>query len=225
MTEPLVQVQGLHKHFLSGNQPVPVLTDLSLQLNRHESLALTGRSGSGKSTLLNILCGLEQPDAGSLQVLDNHFASHMTNNQVERRWADLRRQKIGVVFQEANLMPALSLLDNVRLRARLAGQDEKEGRDWLKRLSIAQLADHYPDQVSGGQRQRAALAMTFVMKPALILADEPTGSLDRHTAEDVIHQLFDLQARYGCGLILATHDSELAARCHQHLDLGHLPQT
>lgn len=119
-------------------------------------------------------------------------------------------------------MPALSLLDNVRLRAQLAGRDPSRSEDWLTRLSIADLAQRYPDQVSGGQRQRAALAMVFAMEPALILADEPTGSLDRHTADEVTQVLFELQARYGCGLILATHDAELAASCQQHLDLGHL---
>jgi len=154
-------------------------------------------------------------------VLGQQFEGTASNARTESRWATLRRQQIGVVFQEANLMPALSLLDNVRLRARLAGQDQENSQDWLARLDIGELAHRYPDQVSGGQRQRAALAMAFAMKPALILADEPTGSLDRHTAEAVIEQLFALQARHGCGLILATHDTELAARCDQHLDLGH----
>ena len=227
MVDSLLSARGLNKQFRSGNEPVPVLTDLSLHLERGESLALTGRSGSGKSTLLNILCGLEHPDSGRLQVLGETFDSRdpQTGNKVEARWGNLRRQQIGVVFQEANLMPALSLLDNVRLRARLAGHDDDDCQDWLERLSIGELADRFPDQVSGGQRQRAALAMVFAMKPALILADEPTGSLDRHTAEAVIGQLFELQARHGCGLILATHDPELATRCSQHLDLGHLPES
>lgn len=223
MVASLLTARGLNKQFRSGSQPVSVFRNLSLQLDRGESLALIGRSGSGKSTLLNILCGLETPDTGSVQVLDEVFEGD-TDRQTEARWANLRRQQIGVVFQEANLMPALSLLDNVRLRARLAGQDEDGCRDWLERLGIGELAARYPDQVSGGQRQRAALAMVFAMKPALILADEPTGSLDRHTAEDVTGQLFDLQARYGCGLILATHDIELATRCNHHLDLGHQPE-
>lgn len=226
MVEPLLAARGLNKQFRSGTQSVPVLSDLSLRLGRGESLALTGRSGSGKSTLLNILCGLAKPDAGRIQVLEEVFDSRKpdASRQAEARWATLRRQQIGVVFQEANLMPALSLLDNVRLRARLAGQDEDKCKDWLERLGIGELADRYPDQVSGGQRQRAALAMVFAMKPALILADEPTGSLDRHTAEAVTGQLFDLQTRHGCALILATHDAELATRCSHHLDLGHQPE-
>ena len=227
MVDSLLSARGLNKQFRSGDEPVPVLTDFSLQLGAGESLALTGRSGSGKSTLLNILCGLEKPDSGTVQVLGETFDARSTEaaSKADERWGGLRRQQIGVVFQEANLMPALSLLDNVRFRARLAGQPEDDCRDWLERLGIGELADRFPDQVSGGQRQRASLAMVFAMKPALILADEPTGSLDRHTAEAVIGQLFELQARHGCGLILATHDPELATRCSQHLDLAHLPQT
>jgi len=226
MADSLLLARGLNKQFRSGDEPVPVLVDLSLGLEAGESLALTGRSGSGKSTLLNILCGLEQPDAGVVQVLGETFDTRSTesDSKTEARWGDLRRQRIGVVFQEANLMPALSLLDNVHFRARLAGQSEDDCQDWLERLGIGELADRFPDQVSGGQRQRAALAMVFAMKPSLILADEPTGSLDRHTAEAVIGQLFELQVRHGCGLILATHDPELATRCSQHLDLGHQPE-
>ena len=223
MKAPLLETHGLNKAFHSGDQPVAVLRDFALRLAPGESLALTGRSGSGKSTLLNILCGLEPPDAGNIQILDERFDNLQSrpDGNTETRWARLRRQKIGVVFQEANLMPALSLLDNVRLRARLAEQNPANCQDWLERLGIGELADRYPDQVSGGQRQRAALAMVFAMQPALILADEPTGSLDRQTAEAVTQQLFDLQARHGCALILATHDTELASRCNQHLDLGH----
>src|SRR6056297_1811266 len=118
MVDSLLSARGLNKQFSSGNEPVPVLTDLSLHLERGESLALTGRSGSGKSTLLNILCGLESPDAGRIRILDNVFDRHQgkPDGKTETRWAGLRRQSIGVVFQEANLMPALSLLDNVRLR-------------------------------------------------------------------------------------------------------------
>lgn len=221
--EGLLTVRGLAKCFHSGTEPVPVLSDLDLVLGKGEALALMGRSGSGKSTLLNLLCGLEQPDAGVISMGGQTFdCRQWSDGQADaRRWADLRRQRIGVVFQDANLMPAMSLLDNVRLRAGLAGQDSEGCSAWLDRLGIGTLADRYPDQVSGGQRQRAALAMVFAMKPALILADEPTGSLDRHTANDVANELFQLQSDSGCALILATHDADLAARCGQRLDLAH----
>ena len=220
MTEPLLTVRGLGKHFASAGQTVSVLSGLELTLAAGESLALMGRSGSGKSTLLNILCGLEQPDAGFVSIAGEHFSADSNTNQ--QRWARLRRQRIGVVFQEANLMPALSLLDNVRLRARLAGQSDQQCGEWLKRLGIGELAQRYPDQVSGGQRQRAALAMVFAMRPSLILADEPTGSLDARTALEVTDELFHQQAASGCALVLATHDSTLAARCGQRLDLAQM---
>ncbi len=222
MTGELLRVQGLSKSFPSGDNRIPVLADISLALLAGESLALMGRSGSGKSTLLNLLCGLEAPDAGQIRVAGQLIDSGDSagRSRVERLWADLRRQTIGVVFQDANLMPALSLLDNVRLRARLAGQDDRHCENWLERLGIGHLARRYPDQVSGGQRQRAALAMVFAMAPALILADEPTGSLDRRTADEVSSELFRLQAETGCGLILATHDPELAKRCDLCLDLA-----
>ncbi|WP_144821137.1 ABC transporter ATP-binding protein [Marinobacter piscensis] len=223
MTDSLLAVRGLSKHFISGNETVPVIEKLSFTLGQGQSLALTGRSGSGKSTLLNLLCGLEWPDTGTIVMQEQVFdAGRARGRGTTEAWSALRRQHIGVVFQEANLMPALSLLDNVRFRARLAGRDPKNSEDWLTRLDISELAGRYPDQVSGGQRQRAALAMVFAMEPALILADEPTGSLDRHTSDEVIRELFSLQVRYGCSLVLATHDAELADSCQHHLDLGHL---
>lgn len=223
MSDNLISAAGLSKQFESGDQHVTVLRELSVHMGRGESLALTGPSGSGKSTLLNILCGLEYPGSGRLSVLGQPLAGvgAPTGKALERAWCALRQCQLGVVFQDANLMPALSLLDNIRLRARLAGRDDANAGDWLQRLGIGELSQRYPDQVSGGQRQRAALAMVFATRPALILADEATGSLDRRTAETVANELFKLQARHGCGLVLATHDPELAARCQHQLDLGH----
>lgn len=213
MTEMLLTVRGLRKSFGSDESAVPVLAELAFELPAGGSLALMGRSGSGKSTLLNILCGLERPEAGELTLFGQDYR--------QADWQQLRRERIGVVFQEANLMPTLSLLDNVRLRASLAGRAEDSCQHWLDTLGIGELAQRFPDQVSGGQRQRAALAMVFAMAPGLILADEPTGSLDRVTADDVADSLFRLQAETGCGLILATHDPELASRCQHTLDLAH----
>lgn len=208
-----VNVSGLRKTFGQGDSAVAVLSGLGFDLPAGSSLALMGRSGSGKSTLLNILCGLEQVDAGTVTLFGECGRT--------ADWPRLRRERIGVVFQEANLMPTLSLLDNVRFRASLAGQPETRCQHWLEVLDIGELGHRFPDQVSGGQRQRAALAMVFAMAPDLILADEPTGSLDRNTANEVADELFRLQGDTGCSLILATHDPELAARCQQTLDLGH----
>ncbi len=221
MSNPVLAVEGLSKGFTSGEQRVAVLSDLSLSVGPGESLAVIGRSGSGKSTLLNLLCGLGIPDEGTITVAGESFEGG-GNSDFDTRWAELRRRSVGVVFQDANLMPALSLVENVRLRAYLAGHAAGGERGWLERLGVGAEADRYPDQVSGGQAQRAALAMVFAMSPALILADEPTGSLDRHTADAVADCLFAMQRDTGCALVLATHDSELAARCDHLLDLSAL---
>lgn len=217
MASPVLAVEGLSKGYISGHQRVPVLTDLSLSVCSGKSLAVVGRSGSGKSTLLNLLCGLNGLDDGRITVAGESFVA---GAGTEMRWAELRRRTIGVVFQDVNLMPALSLLDNVRLRTHLAGRAAGGERGWLERLGMGAEADRYPDQVSGGQAQRAALAMVFAMAPALILADEPTGSLDRHTADEVADCLFTVQQQTGCALVLATHDRELAFRCDHLLDLS-----
>jgi putative ABC transport system ATP-binding protein len=223
MTPPVLETKGLSKSFVSGTERVDVFSGLDISLAPGQSLSLVGRSGSGKSTLLNIVCGLESADCGTVSILGQRFDTGDAESPRarERRWASLRRQRIGVVFQDANLMPALSLADNVRLRARLAGRSTTDSQDWLQRLGIGELANRYPDQVSGGQRQRAAMAMVFAMQPDLILADEPTGSLDRHTADEVADTLFALQADAGVSLVLATHDTELAGRCESILDMAH----
>lgn len=214
----VVVVEHLGKSFGAGAETVPVLVDLSFSLGEGESLALVGPSGSGKSTLLNMLCGLESADRGRLTLLGQDLAS-LTPEAIAR----LRREQVGVVFQDSNLMPAMTLAENLQLRAWLAlGRSlaAVEVAQWLDRLGLAGLEQRYPDQVSGGQRQRAALAMVFAMEPALILADEPTGSLDLHTAARVADELFGWQQQRHCSLILATHDLTLAARCDRQLDLA-----
>jgi len=168
---------------------------------------------------LNLLCGLQAPDEGRIAVAGESFDDAAAPG-ADMRWSELRRRTIGVLFQDVNLMPALSLLDNVRLRTHLAGHPAGGERGWLERLGVGGEADRYPDQVSGGQAQRAALAMVFAMAPALILADEPTGSLDRHTADEVADCLFTVQQQTGCALLFATHDRELAFRCDHLLDLS-----
>lgn len=211
----IIEAAGLCKSYQTRAGQVPVFDDLYFALGQGGSLALTGPSGSGKSTLLNILCGLEALQHGDLSVLGTRTHSLSADD-----WAVLRRRRIGVVFQDSNLMPALTLVENVRLRAHLAGQPLAPAIDWLNRLGLEGLAGRYPDQVSGGQRQRAALAMVFAMAPSLILADEPTGSLDRHTAAAVADTLFHWQQERDCSLVLATHDLALAGRCDQCLDLA-----
>lgn len=222
MPDPVLKAEKLSKKFRSGGETVRVIDALSFEVSAGDSLAIVGRSGSGKSTLLNMMCGLEPADEGAISVAGQRFRSQgeAAARNAAAQWAALRKQTIGVVFQEANLMPAMTLLENVRLRANLAGRTSGDEMHWLEQLGVGAQAGRFPDQVSGGQRQRAALAMVFAMQPAVILADEPTGSLDRHTAEDVADRLFEVQRDTGCALILATHDQALAARCHRQLDLG-----
>jgi len=222
MPDTVVTVEQLGKCFRSGAETVRVIDRLSFEVASAGSMAVIGRSGSGKSTLLNLLCGLELPDSGRIAIAGRQFDTthNAAGPDAASAWTALRKQSIGVVFQEANLMPAMTLLENVQLRASLAGKTAGDELHWLEQLGVANEANRFPDQVSGGQRQRAALAMVFAMHPAIILADEPTGSLDRQTAEDVADRLFEVQRDTGCALILATHDQALAARCHDSLDLG-----
>jgi putative ABC transport system ATP-binding protein len=222
MPDVVLKVHQISKQFRSGHDRVQVVDGLSFELKTEGSLAVIGRSGSGKSTLLNLLCGLEPADSGNISVADQNFnaKNEAGGRDVGARWAALRKRSIGVVFQEANLMPAMTLLENVQLRASLAGQPAGEEMHWLEQLGVGAEAHRFPDQVSGGQRQRAALAMVFAMHPAIILADEPTGSLDRQTADDVANRLFEVQRDSGCALLLATHDQALAGRCDHCLDLG-----
>lgn len=212
---PVVQVDNLTKQYQSGGEAVAVFDGLSLALCAGQSLALMGRSGSGKSTLLNLLSGLVPWESGRVVL----FGEPLTSAD-ERRWSDFRRSRIATVFQEANLMPAMTLAENITLRAGIAGHQGVTPDTWLERLQIGHLAARYPDQVSGGQRQRAALAMAFAMQPGLVLADEPTGSLDAHTAADVTELLFAFQREQGCPMMLATHDPTLAQRCDHILRLG-----
>ena len=215
MTDPLVSVESLTKQFRSGGEALTVFRGLDLTLGDGESLALMGPSGSGKSTLLNLLSGLDTWSEGRIRL----FGEALTSAD-EARWTELRRRHIATVFQEANLMPAMTLAENLRLRAGLAGRQRPDTDAWLEDLGLGGLGNRFPDQVSGGQRQRAALAMAFAMAPRLILADEPTGSLDRRTAARVADTLFRFQRRYRCPLILATHDPELAERCDRSFTLG-----
>ncbi|SFR62311.1 putative ABC transport system ATP-binding protein [Marinobacter daqiaonensis] len=211
----MLSVTGLVKRFESSGDTVRVFDGLSFSIAAGRSLALTGPSGSGKSTLLNILCGLESFDEGNVRLLEREV-----DGLPRDAWADLRRRHIGVVFQDSNLMPTMTLAENVRLRAGLAGRSTEGTGDWLERLGLAGLEQRYPDQVSGGQRQRAALAMVFAMEPELVLADEPTGSLDRQTAHTVADALFRWQREVNATLVLATHDLPLADRCDDGLDLA-----
>jgi putative ABC transport system ATP-binding protein len=211
----LIVLADIERRFLVGDQVVAALRGIDLTLAGGEYVAVMGPSGSGKSTLLNILGLLDRPDAGTY-ALD----SIETTTLSEERRASLRRDRIGFIFQSFHLIPRLTAAENVELPLTLAGVAPRERRERvaqsLEALGLTPRAHHRPDQLSGGQRQRVAIARATVMAPGLILADEPTGNLDRASGEDVIRALEALNAR-GLTLVLVTHDPQLGGRARRRI--------
>ena len=220
---PIVRLDALSMRYPMGATDVAVLDDLSLTIAAGERVAIVGPSGSGKTTLLLLLAGLERPTHGSV-VLDGRALESLGRDAL----ADLRRDRLGIVFQSFHLVPSLSALDNVALPLDIAGVHDAPGRAraMLAEVGLAERAEHFPGQLSGGEQQRVAIARALVHGPALLLADEPTGNLDEHTGERVADLLFDLTARTGTTLVLVTHDLDFAARCDRVLRLhdGRLAQ-
>jgi putative ABC transport system ATP-binding protein len=194
----------------SGTSDLAILRDIDLEVTPGEALAIVGASGSGKSTLLALLAGLDTPTAGSVH-LDGQDLFALDEDQR----AELRGRLLGFVFQSFQLLPALTALENVMLPLELANAPEVESRsrEILARVGLAERLHHYPKHLSGGEQQRVALARAFVVRPKLLLADEPTGSLDVQSGAAVISLLFELNREQGATLVLVTHDEALAARC------------
>ncbi|MFV8782535.1 ABC transporter ATP-binding protein [Microbulbifer sp. SA54] len=210
----LVEARDLERSYHNGREQIRVLHGASLELRRGEAVAVIGPSGSGKSTLLNLLNGLLPPESGELRLFGRAHTE-----LTESDWAEMRRTRIATLFQDGNLIPTLTVSRNIAFRAGLAGVHRHDGDALLERLGIAETAQRYPDQLSGGQRQRAALACAFAMQPELILADEPTGSLDYATAQRVAPLFFDAIRERSLGALIVTHNPELAQRCDRILEL------
>jgi putative ABC transport system ATP-binding protein len=208
----VLTARGIGKTVKSGESDLVILRDIDLEVTRGEAVAVVGASGSGKSTLLAILAGLDTPTVGSVQV-DGHDLFSMD----EDARAELRGRAVGFVFQSFQLLPALSALENVMLPLELSGVADPEGpaRDILKRVGLEERLHHFPKHLSGGEQQRVALARAFVARPGLLLADEPTGSLDADSGAAVIQLMFDMNREYGTTLVMVTHDESLAARCQR----------
>ncbi|MEW6015061.1 MAG: ABC transporter ATP-binding protein [Candidatus Zixiibacteriota bacterium] len=223
MLEPAVQVSSLYKSYYRDSLEIPVLRNINLEIPTGAFVALMGPSGSGKSTLLNLLAGIDQPTSGSLKV-----AGEEVSRLSERELAKWRARHIGFIFQFYNLLPVLTAYENVELPLLLTNLSKKERKEHVETaLSIVGLADrmkHYPRQLSGGQEQRVAIARAIVSDPSLILADEPTGDLDKQSAEDILHLLTRLNEEYGKTIIMVTHDPRAAdkAKTIRHLDKGEL---
>ncbi len=209
-TERVLAARGIGKTVKSGNSDLVILRDIELEITRGEALAVAGASGSGKSTLLAILAGLDTPTAGTVEVDGVDLFS-----MDEDRRAELRGRSIGFVFQSFQLLPALTALENVMLPLELSEKPDAEesAAKMLARVGLRGRLHHYPKHLSGGEQQRVALARAFVAQPKLLLADEPTGSLDAQSGADVIALLFEMNREYGTTLVMVTHDEILAARC------------
>ena len=204
----MLQIAGLSKSYPGPDGPVPVLRGVDLVLAHGETLALTGESGSGKSTLLHLVGGLDTADGGSIR-MDGQEVTTLD----DRGRAALRRTRVGVIFQQFNLIPSLDVAANIAFHARLAGTADK-GRiaTLAATLGLEAQMGKYPEALSGGQQQRVAIARTLAARPALVLADEPTGNLDEATSADVLEALLALVAETGAALLMVTHSPRLAER-------------
>jgi putative ABC transport system ATP-binding protein len=220
---PLVEIRHLTKSYRRGGQIVPVLNDIMLNVKAGDFTALMGPSGSGKSTLLNLIAGIDKPDSGLLRV-----AGVDITQLSEAELADWRAANIGFVFQFYNLMPVLTALENVELPLLLTGLSRKQRRAHaeltLEMVNLSDRMDHYPSELSGGQQQRVAIARAIVTDPTLIVADEPTGDLDRNSAAEVLDLLKQLNTELGKSIIMVTHDANAAQRAGSiiHLEKGEL---
>ena len=211
----LIELQGIERVFQLGDAEVHALASLNLRIEAGEYVAVMGPSGSGKSTLLNLLGLLDRPNAGTYRLEGRDVTTLSPDEQ-----ARVRSERIGFVFQSFHLVPRLTAAENIALPMTLAGIPLKERSarvaKALTNFGLDNRADHRPDQLSGGQRQRVAIARATIMQPALILADEPTGNLDRHTGEEVVNLLEALNAS-GVTLVVVTHDPTMGARAQRQL--------
>ena len=207
---PTLELRHLTRRLPSGGRALTILDDVSLSIEAGEFAAILGPSGSGKSTLLALMAGLDRPTSGEVLV-DGEAIQDLSEDEL----ALLRRRKIGFVFQSFQLLPALTALENVMLPLELASRADAEeaARAILARVGLAERLGHYPKHLSGGEQQRVALARAFVVRPKLLLADEPTGSLDTESGDSVIELMFELNRSYGTTLVMVTHDELLAQRC------------
>ncbi|RVT88397.1 ABC transporter ATP-binding protein [Inhella crocodyli] len=211
---PLVDVQDLSKRVRDASGELTILHSLSFTLQARESVAIVGASGSGKSTLLGLLAGLDTPSAGRVRIQGEDLFERDEDGR-----AELRGRTMGFVFQSFQLLPNLTALENVMLPLELRGDREAEekARVMLQRVGLGERLKHRPRVLSGGEQQRVALARAFVVKPALLLADEPTGSLDHATGAQVMALMDELNREAGTTLVLVTHDERLAAHCDRRL--------
>jgi putative ABC transport system ATP-binding protein len=211
----LLSLEEVSKSYPGAAGPVEVLRAVSLHLRAGETLALTGESGSGKSTLLHLAGGLDAPDSGAVRLAGTDLASAS-----DAQRAEIRRDRIGMIFQQFNLIPSLNVAQNIAFQARLAGRHD---RGWTaeltERLGLGAQATKFPEALSGGQQQRVAIGRALASRPALVLADEPTGNLDEATGDGVLALMLELVASSGAALLMVTHSARVAARMDRQVAL------
>ena len=213
-----IEAKNLSKVYRKGDQTITPLQDLCLQVNKAEFIALMGPSGSGKTTLLNLIAGVDSPSSGTLRVGDTHV--EQLNRDQLTRW---RSENVGYIFQLYHLLPVLSAYENVELPLLLSTMNKKSRRDRveevLEQVGLLDRQDHRPKELSGGQEQRVAIARALVTNPPLIVADEPTGDLDRETADEILNLLEQLSKKHEKTIVMVTHDPKAAERANSVLEL------
>lgn len=210
VVDPVLEVQNVTRQLSLAGKPLPILRGISFTIPRRAWFAIMGPSGSGKSTLLGLLAGLDTPTSGQV-IVDQLDISHMAEGQL----AQVRNAKIGIVFQSYNLIPTLTALENVEVPLFVShkrGRTDAAARQLLARVGLGDRLHHRPQQLSGGEQQRVAIARALITQPAILIADEPTGNLDRTTGEAILQLFRDLQQELGITLVIATHDPVIAAQ-------------
>ncbi|MBI5643755.1 MAG: ABC transporter ATP-binding protein [Deltaproteobacteria bacterium] len=219
----IVSIRNLSKSYTRGDQIIPVLSDINFEIKDGEFIALMGPSGSGKSTLLNLIAGIDKADSGSIEIGGVEITA-LTESEL----AGWRAAHVGFIFQFYNLIPVLTAFENVELPLLLKDIGGKERRDHvelvLNLVGLSDRMDHYPNQLSGGQQQRVAIARAMVTDPTILVADEPTGDLDRASAEEVLNLMARMNNEFGKVIIMVTHDPRAAEKAHviRHLEKGYL---
>ncbi len=218
---PIVQIRNLSKSYRRGSQDIPVLTDINFDIAEGEFVALMGPSGSGKSTLLNLIAGIDKADSGRIMIGGVDITSMAEDDLA--RW---RSVNVGFIFQFYNLIPVLTAFENVELPLLLTGLSRRERREHVETalglVNLTDRMDHYPSQLSGGQQQRVAIARAIITDPTILVADEPTGDLDRVSAIDILQFMDRLNCEFGKTIIMVTHDPRAAEKAHliRHLEKG-----
>ena len=212
MATKILQVSHVSKHFMLGGTSIPVLQDINFEIEEGATVSIVGPSGSGKTTLLGLCAGLDQPSSGTI-----HLNGIQLTGLNEDKLAAIRNEDVGFVFQNFQLLPTLTALENVLVPLELRGikVQEDTAKALLERVGLGHRSGHYPSQLSGGEQQRVSIARAFANKPKILFADEPTGNLDAETSQSIEDMLFELNRESGTTLVIVTHDLDLAAKTQQ----------